>query len=73
MEVKLEKVAQKWNPRKLEIIFEDKEEFTVFRGMIRTNISVPRVVYGDGGFEGRSREKEHTLHSVLNKISAKFD
>ncbi len=73
MEVKLEKVAEKWNPRKLEIIFETKEEFTVFRGMVRTNQSVPRVVYGDGGFEGHSREKEVTLHSVLNKISAKFD
>ena len=72
MQVKAEKVELSWTPKKLEIIFETKEEYIAFRGMVRTNLSVPEAVYGSGGYEGESEEKEHQLYKILKQLSIKL-
>ncbi len=44
MQATLIKNVQKWNPRKLEIVFETEREFEVFKYILQTNESIPEVV-----------------------------
>lgn len=70
MRVRIKETEPEWNPKKLEIIFDAKEEYEVFKCMVQTNESVPRVVFGFGGFCGKSREKEIKLIEIVSKLNS---
>ncbi len=71
MEVRIENQSE-WSPVKLEIVFDSREEYDIFKMMVNTNVSIPEAVFGNQGFGGYSVTKKDKLWKILNKISEEF-